>query len=133
MNARGYQHYKEQSLNTMTNEELLLMLYDELVKRMHRCGLALESGDYALLEASAERSIEILRYLDDTLDMRYPVSLNLHRLYDFFIYEMQRVKVGRNKTELDKIMPMVSDLRDTFREAERRSAAERAEKRNERQ
>ncbi len=126
MDARGYQHYREQSLNTMTNEELLLILYDELVKRVHRCGMALEQKDYALLDASADRSIEILRYLDNTLNMNYPVSHQLHRLYEFFTYEMQRVKFGRNKEELEKIRPMITDLRDTFRVAERNAAQERA-------
>ncbi len=125
MEARAYQHYKEQSLNTMTSEELLLLLFDELVKRLHRCDLALEKNDMPLLETSADRCLDILRYLDNTLDMKYPVSLQLHRLYDFFCYELQRVKLGRNREELQKILPMLVDLRETFRTAERRSAQER--------
>ncbi len=119
MDARGFQHYKEQSLNTMTGEELLLLLYDELVKRLHRCDLALEKGDMELLEASVDRSLDILRYLDDTLNMKYSVSHQLHRLYDFFCYELHRVKLGRNREELNKIRPMVEELRDTFKAAER--------------
>lgn len=125
MEARAYQHYKEQSLNTMTSEELLLLLFDELVKRLHRCDLALEKNDMTLLETSADRCLDILRYLDNTLDMKYPVSLQLHRLYDFFCYELQRVKLGRNREELQKILPMLVDLRETFRTAERQSALER--------
>ena len=34
MEMRGFQQYKEQSINTMTQGELLLLLYDELVKRL---------------------------------------------------------------------------------------------------
>ncbi len=122
MDTRGYQHYKEQSTSTMTPNELLLLLYDELVKRLLRCDLALNKEDWPLFEASAERCIDILRYLDDTLDHQYPVSRDLHRMYDFFIYELQRVKIGRNKTELDRIRPMIVDLRDTFRIADRNCA-----------
>ena len=33
MDMRGYQRYREDSLNTMTQGELLLLLYDELIKR----------------------------------------------------------------------------------------------------
>lgn len=124
MDTRGYQHYKEQSTSTMTPNELLLLLYDELVKRLLRCDLALSKEDWPLFEASAERCIDILRYLDDTLDRQYPVSRDLHRMYDFFIYELQRVKIGRNKTELDRIRPMIVDLRDTFRIADRNCAEE---------
>lgn len=122
MIARGYQQYKEQSLNTMTQGELLLLLLDELVKRLLRGGMALEQVDYPLFEASIERCIDIVRYLDDTLDRRYPISHQLHRLYDFFIYDLNRIKIGRNGEELERLSPIIMDFRDTFREAERRSS-----------
>ena len=114
---QGYQGYKEQGINDMTPGELLLLLYDELVKRLLRAGLALDKKDYQLFEASVDRCLDILRYLDDTLDMQYPISRNLNRLYDYFSYELNRVKAGRNKTELDRVKTMVGELRDTFREA----------------
>lgn len=58
MDARGYQQYKEQSINTMTQGELLLLLYDELVKRATRAELALDKQDYPLFEASIDRCLE---------------------------------------------------------------------------
>ena len=119
MDARGLQNYKAQSLNTMTQGELLILLMDELVKRLMRADIALEQRDYPLFEASVQRCIDIVRYLDDTLDRRYEVSRGLHRLYDFFCYDLNRIMLGRNKTELDKLRPMITDLRDTFRIAER--------------
>ena len=118
MNARGIQQYKEHSLNTMTQGELLLLLLDELVKRLLRGDLALEEENYELFEASLERCIDIVRYLDDTLDRKYPVGQQLHRLYDFFCYDLNRIMIGRNKEEMDRLRPMITDLRDTFREAE---------------
>ena len=126
MENNPIQHYKEQSVNTMTPNELLLLLYDELVKDLLRCGLALEKQEYELMEAAADKSIDIIRYLDDTLDRQYPISGNLARLYEFFSYELNRVKAGRNRTELERVKAMVMELRDTFREAEKTSRAEAA-------
>ena len=123
---QGYQGYKEQGINEMSQGELLLLLYDELVKRLLRAGLALDKADYPLFEASVDRSLDMIRYLDDTLDMQYPISRNLNRLYDYFSFELNRVKAGRNKTELDRVKTMVSELRDTFREADRNSQQELA-------
>lgn len=114
---QGYQGYKEQGINEMSQGELLLLLYDELVKRLLRADLALGKADYPLFEASLDRCLDIIRYLDDTLDMQYPISRNLNRLYDYFSYELNRVKVGRNKTELDRMKTMIGELRDSFREA----------------
>lgn len=116
---QGYQGYKEQGINDMTPGELLLLLYDELMKRLLRAGLALDKEDYALFEASVDRGLDIIRYLDDTLDMQYPISRNLNRLYDYFSYELNRVKAGRNRVELDRVKTMVGELRDSFREAHR--------------
>ena len=42
MDMRGYQRYREDSLSTMTQGELLLLLFDELVKRLTQAELELE-------------------------------------------------------------------------------------------
>lgn len=123
---QGYQGYKEQGINEMSQGELLLLLYDELVKRLLRAGLALDKADYDLFEASVDRSLDIIRYLDDTLDMQYPISRNLNRLYDYFSFELNRVKAGRNRIELDRVKTMVNELRDTFREANKTAGQELA-------
>ncbi len=124
MNTNGYQHYKEQSVYTMTQGELLLLLYDELIKRLVRGDIALGKQDWPVFEATIDRCMDILRYLDDTLNFQYPISGDLHRLYDFFLYELNRVKIGRNKTELNRIRPMLVELRDAFRTAERNQSSE---------
>ena len=121
---QGYQGYKEQGINSMSQGELLLLLYDELVKRLIRAGLAMDKANYSLFDASVDRSLDIIRYLDDTLDMHYPISRNLNRLYDYFSFELNRVKAGRNKTELDRVKTMIMELRDTFREAEKTAEQE---------
>ena len=103
----------------MTPGELLVMLLDELVKQSLRCDVALAQGDYPVLTAAADKCIAIINYLDDTLDRKYPISRELHRLYEFFCYDFNRIKIGRNSQELGRLIPMITDLRDSFREAER--------------
>ena len=116
---RGFQQYKEQSVNTMTQSELLLLLYDELFKRLTQAELALGKENWPLFDASVQRAIEIIDYLDATLDKNYPISKNLAQLYEYFTYELGRIKVGRNKKELERLRPMLADMRDAFRSAEK--------------
>ena len=125
MDARGYQNYKQQSINSMTPGELLLLLYDELVKRSTLASLALDKQDWPAFEGALDRCTDIVNYLDETLDRQYPISQDLSRMYDYFTYELGRIKVGRNKKELDRLRPMLADMRDTFRTAERNSSQER--------
>lgn len=119
MEMRGYQQYKDQTINTMTQGELLLLLYDELIKRMMRAELALDKKDYELYEASIDRSVEIIAYLDNTLDHQYPISKNLSQLYEYFTYELGRVRLGRRKENLEHIRTMVGELRESFRTAQK--------------
>lgn len=122
MDMKGFQQYKEQSVNTMTPGELLLLLYDELVKQLTRAEIGLDKKDYPLVEASVNKSQQIIHYLDSTLDHQYEISGQLTKLYEFFNYELSRVNFGHNKTELERVKKMVMELRDSFRTADREAA-----------
>ncbi len=116
---KNAQQYKAQMINTMTQGELLLLLYDELVKRLTQAELALDKQLYPVFEASVQRGIEIVDYLDATLDRKYPISANLGQLYEYFTYELGRAKIGRNKKVLTQIKEKIIELRDAFRIAQK--------------
>lgn len=119
MDMKGFQSYKEQSVNTMTQGELLLLLYDELYKRLSQAELMLDQQNYPVYEASIARAVAIIDYLDSTLDRQYPISGNLAQLYEYFTYELGRAKIGRRKEVLSHVKSMVGELRDAFRQAQK--------------
>lgn len=118
----GYQHYKEQTVNTMTSGEMLNLLYDELLKRLTRAEISLDKKDYVLFDQSIQRSIEIVIYLKDTLNYEYGISAELKRMYDFFLYEFSRIKSGRKAEVIAEVRPLITELRDAFKEAQRLSS-----------
>ncbi|QAT42040.1 flagellar export chaperone FliS [Aminipila luticellarii] len=117
----GYQQYKTQAVETMTKGEMLILLYDEINKRLLRARAYFEKEDIALFEADIQRAIDIVNYLEKSLDRKYPISNDLYRLYDFITYELTRVKTGRNLELIDDITPLIKDLRESFKEADRLS------------
>ena len=123
MNTRGYQYYREDALNSLTQGELLIKLYDGLVKKLTQAELFLQKEDYESFESAVDRSLDIIHYLSDTLDHRYEISTSLARLYEFFCYELSRVKAGRNRKELERVNTMVSELRESFRQADKTAGA----------
>lgn len=122
MDIRGYQHYREDVLSTMTQGELLLLLYDELVKRLTQAEITLDKEQYPAFEAAVDKAVAIIHYLDDTLDRQYAIGRQLARLYEYFCYELSRVKSGRNKTELERVKRMANELRESFRTADRNTS-----------
>lgn len=121
MNQYGYAQYKEQSVNTMTKGEMLILLFDEVIKRLTRAELALQKEDFSTFDASVKRAKDIFAYLDITLDRSYSISSEISRLYEFFQYELTRLTAGRNVEIIHDLKPMILDLRNTFKEADRLS------------
>ena len=119
MDMKGFNQYKEQSINTMTQGELLLLLYDELYKRLAQAEITLEKQEYPVFENCVDRAVAIIQYLDDTLDRKYDISKNLTQLYEYFTYELGRVKIGRRKDLLAHVKSMIGELRDAFRQAQK--------------
>ncbi len=122
MNINGYQQYKQQSISTMTKSEMLILLYDESIKRLALAQIALEKENYEQFEDSVTRTEKIIRYLSSILDRKYAISSDLYRLYDYFLFQLGRLRAGRNKEIIGELKQKISELRDTFKEADRLSS-----------
>ena len=115
------QAYKEQAINTMTAGEMLILLYDELVKRLKKAKILAGKSDFENFEAEIKRCQEIVSYLNINLDRKFEISKNLSSLYNFFNYQLIRVNASRNMELIDELLPLVEDLRETYREADKLS------------
>lgn len=116
----GYQKYKEQSVLSMSNIELLLLLYDEAISRLAKAEIAVEDGDWEVFEDCLRRTNRIIRYLSDILDMsQQPLANDLWRIYSYLVYDIGRVSAGRKrrKDEIGRISHILSELREAFYEA----------------
>ncbi len=122
MNINGYQQYKQQSISTMTKSEMLILLYDESIKRLTLAQMALDNENYEQFEDSVTRTEKIIRYLSSILDRKYAISSDLYRLYDYFLFQLGRLRAGRKKEIIVDLKQKISELRDTFKEADRISS-----------
>lgn len=119
----GYSQYKEKSIYSMSGPELLLLLFDETIKRLTRAEQSLKDGNYDDFEDCLRRVTRIVRYLIDILDMQYPISWDLRRIYDYLIYDLGLVRAGRERRfdEIGRIRHILSELREAFDEASRKA------------
>ena len=112
----GYNRYKEQSIFSMSGPELLFLIYDEAIKRLTRAEISLDDKNYADFEDCLTRTSKIVRYLKDILDMSQPISYDLRRIYEYLIYDLSRVKAGRERRrdEIGRIRHILSVLKEAF-------------------
>lgn len=114
-----YAQYKERSLSTLAPGELLVKLFDELIKQCRWATMSIDKKDYAAVNDALTKSQTILATLDSALDMRYPISAELRNMYVFLGKEMLRANISKNKKIVNDILPLIKDLRDSFDQAEK--------------
>lgn len=115
----GYQQYKQQSVDTMTSGEMLILLFDGAVKNITLAELALQKQEYQTFDTAITKTDKIIRYLRATLNMKYDISRDLDRLYEYFLYLLTRLRAGRKQEVITELKGYLVDLRDTFKEADR--------------
>ena len=121
MPVNPYQRYQQQSVMTMTPGQMLLKLYDEVITQLTAVRQFNEEKDYEKSNASLKKAQRIIRYLDQTLDPQYEISGSLSALYDYFIRRLVDANLHKDNAPIDEVLPMISDLRDTFAQADKNS------------
>ncbi len=114
-----YQAYKQQSMLTMTQGEMLIAVYDGLLKAVYSAQQAFEKKDISEINKQLQKAQRILRYLQGTLNHDYEVSGNLNALYDYFIRQLRQANIKKSSDGLDEIVRMIEELRESFVQADK--------------
>ena len=114
-----YQAYKQQSVMTMTQGEMLNTLYDGLLKALYAARGGLETRDYTVANRELIRAQKILNYLKTTLNHQYEIANNLEMLYNFFLQQIVQANVRKSSEHMDDVIEMVTQLRDAFVQADK--------------
>ncbi|MGL5973283.1 MAG: flagellar export chaperone FliS [Oscillospiraceae bacterium] len=117
----AYQQYIDQSISTMTQGEMVVRLYDEIINQLNRAKIHIEDNDIENTNVSIQKIQRILNHLIATLDFQYDISKNLSSLYQFFLQRTLMAHVKKDITIINEILPLMIELKDTFAEGERLS------------
>lgn len=109
-----YQQYKENAILTASPEELVLMLYNGIIRFIDEAKTALQKKDYVETNAKIQRAQDIITELMLTLDMNYDISKNLYNLYDYMLRRLIDANVKKDIEILDEVRGFAVDLRDTW-------------------
>lgn len=115
--ANPYSAYKKQSVSTMTPVEVVIKLYSETERQLAIGVNAIREKDILKAHNSLVKSQELLGALRGALDMSIPISKNLDDLYEFFQRTAEQANIKKDEAtvaEVEKIIPMIAELRDAF-------------------
>jgi flagellar protein FliS len=119
LGTNPYQQYKEKSLAMLTPGEILVKLYEEMIKQLTLAKLKIDKKDFGAVHDCLTKCQAILATLSDSLDMRYPISADLRNLYIFLTKHILTANLKKDKKMVEDCIPIVRDLRDSFDEADK--------------
>lgn len=114
-----FEQYKKNTVNTMTKGELLILLFDEAVKKLNQSKILMKCNDYDGADKALEKCRKIFNNLIVSLDSNFNLSRELKEMYSFFNKEIIMASSMKNPEYIDGILPIVKDMRNTWAEADR--------------
>ena len=113
--------YTEQSGLTAKPGELLIMLFNAELKNIKIAIINIEAGNMAEAHARLIKAQDIINELIVSLDYKYEISKELSALYTFINGELISANIKKDQEKLKKLLPLITDLRDTWEQADKLS------------
>ncbi len=114
-----YQQYKQQSIMTMTQGELVVQLFEGCSKKLNLAVHYIENNETDKADEQLYKAQRIVNYLNASLDRSVPISNELAALYDYFVRMIVKAKIRMSTEIINELIPMIDGLGDSFRQAER--------------
>lgn len=108
--------YGNNKVNTATQAELTLMLYEGAVKFGNIAMAALEKKDYAATNTNIQKCRNIIVELTTTLNMKYAVAEDFKRIYDYIFALLVEANMKKDMELLERAVSEIRDLRDIWKQ-----------------
>jgi len=117
INADAYNQYRKSTVETVSAEKLLVMLYNGAIKNINNAKAAINIKDINRAHAEIMRAEEIIVELMSTLNMDYDISAKLFALYEYFYYQLTQANAKKDIALLEEVEGFLLELRETWLEA----------------
>ena len=108
--------YGNNKINTASQAELTLMLYEGAVKFANRAKDALEVNDYETVNTNIQKCRNIIVELLSTLNHKYPVAKDFETLYNYIFALLTEANIKKDMESREKALVELRDIRDIWKE-----------------
>ena len=111
-----YEQYSNNKVMTATPAELTLMLYEGAIKFCNIAMIGLEQNDMEKAHNNIIKTEKIIRYLRETLNMKYPVAQDFEDIYVYLDRRLVEANMKKDREILNEICEHLRSVRDTWKE-----------------
>lgn len=112
-----YEQYRQNQVFTTPPEELVLMLYDGVIRFIKKARTGIEQKNVQDVHNNIVKAEAIISELMSNLDMNVEVSNNLYSLYDYIYHRLTDANLEKSPAILDEVLELIQDLRNTWEQA----------------
>lgn len=111
----AYSQYSNNKVMTASPAELVLMLYEGMIKFCNRAIEAVDNKEIEKAHINIVKMEKIVDHLRRTLDMKYPVANEFEKIYVYLYKQMVTANIRKDKEILEEILEHLHMLRDTWK------------------
>ena len=121
--------YQKTTVETASNEKILIMLYDGAIQFLNKAKIALNEKNYEQSHNNLMGAQRILEEFINTIDMEPNPERanNLINLYEYFIARLVQANIKHEIGPIDEVLKFLKDLKSTWEQAISIAQKERAE------
>jgi flagellar protein FliS len=122
---RGADAYRRMNVETRSPLELVVMLYDGVLRHLGEARSAIERRDVPARAEAVSRALAILAELQGTLNISEggAIAADLDRLYGYIIGRMLDVTAKQDIAAIDEIRKLMTPLRESWAQIAQQGAA----------
>ena len=111
--------YQKTTVETASNEKILIMLYDAAIQFLNKAKIALEEKNYEQSHNNVMSAQKILEEFIHTIDKEPNPQLaqNLISLYEYFIDRLIHANIRHVTEPIDEVLSFLKDLKATWEQA----------------
>ncbi len=111
--------YKKNQVETATQEEVLILLYDGAIQFLSKAKIGIEQNDNEMVNKNIIACENIINEFIDTLDMENGGSFaqNLKSLYEYFYRTLVKANIKKDIAKIDEVQRHLRNLRETWQKA----------------
>lgn len=116
---KGYEKYGNDKIMMASPAELTLMLYEGAIKFCNVAIMGIEQKDVEKSHKNITKAENIIGYLRETLDMKYPVAQDFENIYVYLNERLVEANIKKDKEILEEVCGHLRSVRDTWKEVMR--------------
>ena len=106
--------YQSDSVMTARPVDLIIMLYDALIKQIKLGDIFMEQKNYESTNLHLSKAQDIVSELLHSLDLRYSVASDLMRMYDFMLQELVQINLHKERERISPLLEIIDGLRSAW-------------------